>query len=163
MKKFATLSSEDVNLANIQLTLWRRAISCYDALDRESRGDNNDFDHVFLVDAAVCLILAGSSITQLLGQNSQAAGANSRRVPPPKALIDEVITDSCLRDRAKDFIDIYDCLRHFGEPKHTEVLSLNEQLFLDCMKTCQDIWAHVLRNEGCTVGAEFTNAFELED
>src|SRR5262245_6406264 len=115
IRKFASSNSEDPEITNIQLAFWRMAVKKYREIEQASSLGNTDTNY-FFINATTTLILAGSSLTQLVGQNTCAQRG---RVPSPKdALKEELGETADLFSEISKFIDFYDDIRHFGEPKH---------------------------------------------
>ncbi|HBC88826.1 MAG TPA: hypothetical protein DCZ94_17930 [Lentisphaeria bacterium] len=162
--KFSSLTSEDPeypDVTNIQLELWRLAVVKYEEIKDHSEEvvlKKSDF----IVLASVTLILAGSSLTQLVGQNAIFAGS---RVPSPADELEKQLrkTSPDLCDRIKEFIFFYDDIRHFGKPKHTKVEALNEKLLAQFMKDIQEVWIFYLNKANLPITEDFKHSFKQSE
>lgn len=158
MKVFAEQSSEGPSVFNIQLATWKIAISRWRVLDERYREDECDFND-FFEEACVILVLAGTSASQLLGQNTSAT---SPHVPSVDKLLDELVADLQLRSTLKEFNSTYEDLRHFGMPKHATVIGIDEEHFTQWMLALQTLWVFLGRPSEPIAKSWFRNAFEVE-
>ncbi len=183
-KFFAVGDSEGPNLANLQLEFWRLAVERFKLIERKLQefgtedgeesedyeGAEDYYDHRdFVIDAVVALMLAGTSVSELLGQNSQPG--TKGRIPSPVEALDRLIPNGVpstvadvpddIRDRLKSFIDVYDALRHFGESKYETVKEITQEALCGYLKTAQDVWKLVLQLMNDQVTTEFRCEFRL--
>jgi hypothetical protein len=169
-RRFATGDSCGPNVNNLQRTFWRLALDGFQDLlekwqryavheeDNEPEGDDyTEWD--FVVDAAAVLILAGTSITQLIGQNIDSDGD---RVPPPRRAYDELLGHPP-SDRFADFVKVYDALRHFGPPKYEAVYAITPDSLCQHLRTAQSVWHEVLEHRGEAIGDHLQNDFAFPE
>ena len=167
MKKyFAATTSEGPDLANLQLLFWRLAVEQFERIKgkwhRYAIEDPNDADpeygaNDFVEDAAVAIILAGTSMSELIGQNVPADGDKTPYLRPAlKSLIGDPIPQYI-----EDFITIYDGLRHFGEAKYELVNSITEDSLCEYMTSAQKLWHYILQMRSRPITTDFTHTFEL--
>ncbi len=147
-KPFCEISSESVYSSNLQLFSLRQAYRYLKELhEKECEGSKVTEYLVFII---VC---AGTSISQLLGQNVKHS-STSTKVPPPKRLFDEIFGNA--HSKAKDFeafIDLYDDCRHFGSPKYPSIKNLTIEkceCHLNLVTTLWDEIVEKYRNENDT-------------
>lgn len=158
MKVFAEQTSEDPSVFNIQLTTWKIAIDRWRAIEKQYRYEYCDFNS-FFEEACVVLVLAGTSTSQLLGQNT---ASTSSHVPPVDVLLDELVSDEPLCSTLKEFNSIYEDLRHFGEPKHSSVISIDGKHFTQWMLALQKLWIDLGSPDESTENCYFRNTFKVE-
>jgi hypothetical protein len=166
-KHFSDLTSEAPDLVNFQLGFWRLAVEKYNSIqskwtecavdDGDENGDYTDND--FVIDAAVALVLAGTSVAEVIGQNLPAIGKETERL---RIAYRKLINDPIPHD-VESFFKIYDGLRHFGPAKHQAIEQLTEDGFCQHMTTAQAIWVDVLHRNGGTVESEFRRSFKFGD
>ena len=164
MRKFATLNSEEADITNIQLHFWQQAIRKYNLLEQQSLDEDSDYDQDFLVEAIEILILVGSSLTQLIGQNAYFSqkNINDEWVPTPQKLLSqEFSNEEPLYNDCITFMTFYDDIRHFGEPKHRSVDNFSEEKFVEYMNTAQELWVYFLRKNGLKITDDFKNEFKI--
>ncbi len=95
----------------------------------------------YLVFIVVC---AGTSISQLLGQNAVHSGTGNR-VDSPKILFDRIFGAGHLREeRFNTFIDLYDDCRHFGSPKYPSIASLTEAECEQHLSLIEALWDEIV-------------------
>lgn len=158
MKVFAELTSEDPSVFNIQLATWKMAIERWRHLDDRFRDEHCDFNE-FFEEACIILVLAGTSASQLLGQNTSST---SSHVPSVDRLLDELVPDLVSRSTLKEFDSTYEDLRHFGKPKHANVINIDGEHFTRWMLAIQRLWID-LGQPGESIEKEwFHNSFEVE-
>ncbi|MCC6680178.1 MAG: hypothetical protein IT445_04665 [Phycisphaeraceae bacterium] len=157
MKVFATLSSEDPSVYNIQLTTWKISVDRWRDLKRECKDGYCDFNNLF-EEACVILLLAGTSMSQLLGQNTSM---KTDDVPGLNQLLNELVPDAKQRAVLKEFNEIYEDLRHFGESKHKNILGVDGTLFTKWMDAIQRIWIDIAKPPQSTVQEWFHEDFDL--
>ncbi len=163
MKRFAELSSENYDISNLQLSFWRAAVAKFRQIELNEPGHYDADD--FIDNAAIVVVLAGTSLSQLVGQNVAAEG---ERVPSPQQAIKDLANRSHrpyerVEQRLAWFLELYDSLRHFGRPKHSTVESLDEESLCESMNLVQDIWRMVLEIRGEIVSDEFNHSFDVEE
>jgi len=158
MKVFAEETSEDPDVFNIQLTTWEIAVDRWRQLEERYGDAPCDFND-FFEEACVILVLAGTSVSQLLGQKT---ASTSPCVPGVGRLLDELVPEPTLRSKLKEFNGTYEDLRHFGEPKHESVVSIDETHFTEWMQALQKLWIQLGRPSKETTNRLFRNAFTVE-
>lgn len=158
MKVFAEQTSEDPSVFNIQLETWKIAIERWRSLEKRFRDDECDFNS-FFEEACVILVLAGTTASQLLGQNTSST---LRRVPDVKDLLKELVPNCELRLTLKEFDLTYEDLRHFGEPKHNNVIMIDGMHFTQWMLAVQQLWIVLGRPSENIKRDWFQNTFEVE-
>lgn len=158
MKVFAVRTSEDPNVFNIQLETWKIAIDRWRKLEERFREKECSFNE-FFEEVCVILVLAGTSASQLLGQNTSTI---SSRVPDVKELLPELVADPQLRSTLKEFNSIYEDLRHFGVPKHAKILDIDRKRFTRWMLALQKLWVDLGRPGETIENGWFRNHFEVE-
>ena len=154
-KRFASGDTNGPNVNNLQRNFWHLALNGFNELLQKwqryaIREEDNELEsdeyteNEFVVDATVILILAGTSVTQLIGQN---VAANGNRVPPPRQAYEQLFGHPP-SDEFVEFIDLYDALRHFGSPKYDAVAAITPEHLCKHLKTAQSVWIDVLRGRG---------------
>ena len=98
MKVFAEETSESPCVFNIQLATWKLAVDRWRNLEVKFRDVECDFNE-FFEEACGILVLAGTSVSQLLGQNTSNT---SPHVPSVDKLLDELVSDSKRRGILKE-------------------------------------------------------------
>lgn len=168
-KHFAELDSDGPDVSNLQRRFWELAVGSFDKIkehwNQDAVSDDTEEPETapryqsqdFEVDAAVAIVLAGTSISELLGQNVAADGSfvpdiikawsKFHGTPPPQDL--------------KDFVTLYEALRHFGPPKHEAVRNITEEGFCNHLRAAQDVWTSVLGKNGRPITAEFKHTFDF--
>lgn len=164
-KHFAFLATGGPDISNLQLKFWRMAVSKFREIEEEWRRsaiDDEEGDswpsygeHDFKVDAAVAIVLAGTSVSELIGQNSPAKG---NRTPSPGEGL-RTLLGSRVPPDADAFIKIYDDLRHFGDAKAEAVWNVTEDDLCKHLSTAQSIWVSVLGHRRAKVTDEFRYKF----
>jgi hypothetical protein len=165
---FAELSSENPGVVwNLQLHFWRNAVEHFRAI-QEAWDDYEAREVIFEVDACMVIVLAGTSVAQLLGQQYDGPG-----MPAPRRLFQGKISGvdlsslgfpSDLPARFEDLLDTYDAIRHFGEPKHEKIRAITEQKLCDLLNTARQVWrliAHVGGYSPMPNEDEFSYEFRL--
>lgn len=160
MKVFAEETSCDdgSNIFNIQLTTWRIAVERWRDLEERFCDSECGFN-TFFEEACVILVLAGTSASQLLGQNTSSTSSN---VPPIKKLIEELVSDSKLRSTLREFDTAYEDLRHFGAPKQPSVLDIDGNHFTQWMLAIQSLWIALGNPTEDMQKSLFRNTFKVE-
>jgi len=165
-RRFAIGDSSGPNVNNLQRTFWHLALEGFQDLlekwqrysveeeDDEPEGDDYTEDD-FVVDAAAVLILAGTSVTQLIGQN---VDPNGDRVPPPRQAYEQLLGHPPSDDFV-DFIRVYDALRHFGPPKYDAVHAITPGRLCQHLRAAQSVWRDVLGHRGEPIGDHLRNDF----
>jgi len=147
-KRFSDVDSEGSNLVNFQLSFWRLAVEQFNRINEKWRAfaveeDDESEEYTendFVIDAAVALVLAGTSVTELMGQNVPAAGNRTEGLRSAyKARLDDPIPADI-----EAFFAIYDALRHFGPAKHLAIDELTEDGFCRHLNAAQNIWNRVM-------------------
>jgi hypothetical protein len=168
-KHFAELDSEGPDISSLQRRFWVLAVRAFEEIrerwnehavsdDGDEPEDAPEYQSQdFEVDAAVALVLAGTSISELLGQNVETDGS---KVPSILAAWQSLHGDAP-PERLKEFVKVYDALRHFGPPKYDAVRNMTEEAFCQHLHTAQDVWRSVLRMCGNPVSGEFDHVFEF--
>jgi len=138
-KPFCEVSSEaPMYSSNLQLFALRQAFRYWRILSRCRARLSQPRVTEYLVFITIC---AGTSISQLLGQNATHSGPEDR-VSAPKELFDQLFgVNHPKRSDFRDFIDLYDDCRHFGSPKYPSIASLTEarcKRYLDLVVTLWD-------------------------
>lgn len=172
MKRFAFGTTGGPDIVNLQLGFWRDAVNTFQHIrtewrkcaveDEEWSGGSDDYtEDDFVVDAARGLVLAGTSLSILVGQNVKPEERGKKRVTPKltTALADLL---GPLDDRAREFVQMYDDIRHFGLAKHETVDGLTEKRYCEFMTTAQSLWKKVLEKIKINERDFFDNDFCLE-
>jgi hypothetical protein len=128
------------------------------SLEVKFRDEKCDFNK-FFEEACVILVLAGTSASQLLGQNTSSTSAH---VPSVDKLLDELVPNLALRSTLKEFNAMYEDLRHFGEPKHSNVIDVDGAHFTRWMLAVQKLWIDLGRPGASLEKSTFCNTFEVE-
>ena len=169
-RHFAELDSEGPDVSNLQRRFWEIAVDLFHRIEEHWKQDavSDDTEEPektpryqtqdFEVDAAVAIVLAGTSISELLGQNVAPHGScvpdilkawsKLHNTRPPQDL--------------KDFVTLYNALRHFGSPKYDVVSNITEEGFCRHFRTAQDVWTSVLRKRGRPITDDFKHTFDFE-
>jgi hypothetical protein len=170
-RHFASGDSNGPNDNNLQRNFWHLALDNFRDLiqkwERYSVGEDDDklenegnyTEDDFVVDAAVVLILAGTSVTQLIGQNVTPDGD---RVPQPRQAYEQLLGHPPPDDFGK-FIAVYDALRHFGSPKYDAVEAITPEHLCQHLRTAQSAWWDVLRHRGEPIGDHLQNYFTFPE
>jgi len=148
-KPFCEVSSEEPNCSsNLQLFSLRQAFRYWTELQRDKAILTPHQVTEHLVFIVVC---AGTSISQLLGQNA-VHSKRGTRVDPPKLLFHRVFgAGHSKKSVFEGFIDLYDDCRHFGSPKYGSIASLTEAdcaQHLDLIVALWDEMVKKYRDEG---------------
>jgi len=148
-KPFCEVSSQAPNhLSNLQLFSLRQAFRYRKELQRGNAGLTSHEVTEYLVFIVVC---AGTSISQLLGQNAEHSTTGTR-VDSPKDLFDRVFGKGhSKRAVFRPFIDLYDDCRHFGSPKYPSITALNEAKCEQHLELIVALWDEMVkkyRDEG---------------
>ena len=170
-RRFASGDSSGPNVANLQLTFWQLAVDMFDriiekwriyAVDEEGEEPeaNDDYtENEFVIDAAVALVLAGTSIAELIGQNVSPYGDRTPHLRPAyKILVRDQIPDD-----VEAFFSIYDSLRHFGPAKYEAVDEITQESLCEYLKTAQSMWQDVLKKRSAEIGEEFRRNFRFPE
>ncbi len=169
-KHFAELDSEGPDISNLQRRFWELAVRSFDEIkehwNQEAVSDDIEEPETtpeyqaqdFEVDAAVAIVLAGTSISELLGQNVTPHGS---AVPAITKAWGEIHGKEPPED-LRDFVKVYDALRHFGPPKHDAVRNITEEEFCKHFRTAQDVWTSVLHKRGRPITDAFKHTFDFE-
>jgi len=168
-RHFACGDSVGPDVANLQLNFWRHALDRFREIQArwrryaipEGGTEPEDLQYTqneFVVDAATAIVLAGTSIAELVGQNTEA---QEGRTPDIRKGLAELLGRP-LRPEVEAFLAIYDALRHFGPAKHNAIWDLTEDLFCQHMETAQGIWISVLNHLDLEIPEEFQQQFAFE-
>src|SRR5208337_1741590 len=104
--------------SNLQLFSLRQAHRYWDELQGRKATLTPHQVKEYLVFVVVC---AGTSISQLLGQNAVHSGTGNN-VDSPKLLFCRVFGEGHSKELDfKTFIKLYDDCRHFGSPKYPRI------------------------------------------
>ena len=177
-KHFAEVDSEGPTLVNYQLTFWRLALGQFakiadclasygvdDAEDNsETEGEEVVYDYKdFAQDAAVAIVLAGTSVAEIVGQNvSPSVTKKGMDTPFLGPAIETMFGSGAVPPDVKRFIVAYNALRHFGPAKYAVVRDITARDFCEYMTAAQTVWQVVLRKCGRPVKSEFQRKFALE-
>jgi len=165
-RRFAFGDSNGPNINNLQRNFWHLALDGFNDLlqkwqrytvgeEDDEQGSDEYTEDDFVVDAAVVLILAGTSVTQLIGQN---VDPNGDRVPPPRQAYEHLLGHPPSDDFV-NFIDLYDALRHFGSPKYDAIQAITPEHLCQHLHTAQSVWQNVLRYRNEPIGDHLRNDF----
>jgi hypothetical protein len=139
-----TTSPDDPNFANLQVAFWDLAVRKFGWIKARA-GQDGFFWSTFATEAAVVIVLAGTAISELLGQNTPSKNG---RVPDLKKAAATLYDPNPVPPPLTEFIEAYDALRHFGEPKWELIHSLmnHESPARLCLllNAAADVWARVL-------------------
>lgn len=169
-RRFAFGDSSGPNVNNLQRNFWHLALDGFKDLlqkwQRYSAGEEGDelesddyTEDDFVVDAAAVLILAGTSVTQLIGQNVDPDGD---RVPPPRQAYEQLLGHPPSDDFV-NFIEVYDALRHFGSPKYDAVQAITPEHLCQHLRTAQSVWRDVLGHRDEPIGDHLQNDFAFPE
>ena len=160
------------DIVNLQLGFWRDAVNMFQHVETQGRkcavededcsGGSDDYTtDEFIVDAARGVVLAGISLSILVGQNVEPEERGKRRVTPK---LTTALTDLLgpLDDRAREFIQMYDDIRHFGQAKYERINGLTEERYCEFMTTAQSLWKKVLAKITMDERGFFDNVFRFE-
>jgi hypothetical protein len=111
----------------------------------------------FIIDASVTLVLAGTSVAALLGQNAYSGG---NKTPSPREAYKNIIKDPTPHD-VEAFLNIYDALRHLGPSKYDEIGNITKEDLCYYMNTAQNIWQDVLKYRNSNIGEDFQHNFRF--
>jgi hypothetical protein len=153
MKQFAMGTSDGPNAVNFQLSFWRDSLIVF-AHIKNMWNKNASVDYAnnsatytednFVVDAARGIIMAGTSISVLLGQNT-APDTNKRGAQRTKSFEKAACELGISLDTDEvDFVNHYDRFRHFGIAWHTYIETLDVDKYCDLMATAQSLWLKIL-------------------
>jgi len=177
--KIAQGSTGGPDFINLQIGLWKHAVTQFEQLKRVGDGATSDLltcpedgddeysYNQFEPDAAVAIVLAGTSLSQLLGQNvSRECRRNDGDIPGFWPCVQNVLglEKTKTPDDFQEFYDCYECLKHFGEP-HVEQLGdfLSAEKLSRYMRAAQAFWIRTLEHLGMPVPQRlFTHDFVLE-
>ena len=171
VRRYAVATSAGPEIANLQLASWHQAVQLYREYAEQSFGADGGIDPNAFEIATVAVILAGTSVTQLLGQNADPSGI---RVPSPVNMLRDLVDSDpdglrLLSDYSK-CNRLYDDLRHFGSHKYEHVDSIDPPSFAHFFTVCQDVWLYVLKAKfGRQKGADeeidwhLSYQFDVED
>lgn len=172
MKRFAFGTTGGPDIVNLQLGFWNDAVETFYHVETQwrkcavevedcSSGSDHYTEHEFVVDAARGVVLAGTSLSILVGQNVEPEERGTRRVTPK---LTTSLTDLLgpLDDRAREFIQMYDDIRHFGLAKHETIDGLTEERYCELMTTAQSLWKKVLEKIKINERDFFDNVFRFE-
>ena len=166
-RRFAMGSTDGPDISNLQLNFWRLAVQKFEeiqekwrryAIDETSDNWPEYTENEFKVDAAIALVLAGTSIAELVGQNLPCA---SERTKPLGGGLDDLFGGNP-PSGTKALIKIYNDLRHFGAPKHEAVWGVTEEILCEHLKVAQKIWLAVLKRQGHSANEDFRHSFVFE-
>src|SRR5262245_3977835 len=145
-RPFAQSTTPDSpDLANLQRTFWDMAVDRFGAIKGAAGQDCFTWSK-FTTEAAVVIVLAGTAISELLGQNTPPDDDGS--VPSPTRCAAKLYGG---RHRVPTalaaFITTYDDLRHFGPPKQQAIYDLMHERgrarLCELLNAAGDVWAKV--------------------
>ncbi len=150
---FAEICTDSPRIWNVQLGFWRDAVEHFEAMVKNV--DVYEDEAIFGVDAAIVLVLAGTSVSILLGQQwsekrLREHNDSEGRVPAPtellKRLLNKVTVDNpdVVKNGFAHTNMMHEAIRHFGEPKHETVGELNYVILVQHLKLLQTIWNLVI-------------------
>ena len=169
-KHFAEIDSEGPDISNLQRRFWKLAVEAFEQIQEHwvSEAVSDDIEEPddtpeyvaqdFEVDAAVAIVLAGTSISELLGQNVEVSDS----MVPDISKAWQKIHGTKASQELREFVKIYNALRHFGEPKHQIVRDITEEALCQHFKTAQEVWVSMLQKCRRPVTSEFKHRFEFE-
>jgi hypothetical protein len=138
-KPYCTVSSEDPDSSNFQLFSLRQAFKYWEELPKAKREAPEIREYL-----AFIIVCAGTSISQLLGQNAVHPGPGDY-VQPPKQLFLKVFgKQHPKRKHFVEFIDVYDDCRHFGLPKHPKINALTKKNCQGYLNLIVFLWDEVV-------------------
>lgn len=172
MKRFAFGTTGGPDTVNLQLGFWCDAVNTFQHVrtqwrkcaveDEDCSGGSDDYtEHEFVVDAARGIVLAGTSLSILIGQNVESEERGNRRMTPKLTTALKKLQVP-FDDRAREFFQMYDDIRHFGLAKHDTIHGLTEERYCDLMTTAQSLWKKVLEKIKIIERDFFDNDFCLE-
>lgn len=176
MMRIAFGSTAGPDYINLQLGLWRHAVAQFRQLqsansvpppnlltDPQDASEGYSWNE-FEVDAAVAVVLAGTSLSQLLGQNTKQRRRDGGIYGLWRCVNDVLGLD---KDQTtadfQAFVDLYECLKHFGEPHHEKVAALNVERLCAYMAAAQDFWVQTLKHLNMPMPKKlFNNDFTMD-
>ena len=141
---YCSLQSSGNNYTNLQLYSLLQAWRLWKEVDAPKRHESPG---KIRERCGVVIILLGSSLYQLLGQNCPG-NEKSRKTPAGKALLNCVLEAlnikghnvSELTSRFDAFVDVYDAFRHFGQLKHETIDRVTIEATREYVETTLMIW-----------------------
>lgn len=171
--RIAMGSTHGPEIVNLQLGLWRHAVEQFRRLELVGSGPPSYLlseprfgeysENEFSPDAAVAVVLAGTSVTVLIGQNTKLRRHDGGIDGFWKCVKDVLgLEKGQISKEFQEFYDLYECLKHFGEPHYDRIYISPEEL-CEYMRTAQEFWIRVLNHLGMSVPAGlFDNEFKME-
>ena len=140
---------------NLQLAFWRRCIAEFEGLRDLASSDGGYPARAFAERAAIAVVLAGTGMAQLLGQNDPDYPRRADRdhvAQPDKIAASLGVAD----DDFAEFIRVYNDLRHFGPPRFADPdaigVRLLEQdapaLILRILRASHGAWCRIVGRGG---------------
>lgn len=168
-KHFAIGTTAGPDIANLQLNFWHLAVQKFEEIRRKWRtfaveDRSNDpvpdeyTEDEFVVDAATAIVLAGTSVSQLVGQNVEPE--RNGRTPKIGSALKRFVGNS-LPKHIRAFVDVYDDIRHLGPAKHEAIEEITEEALCQHMSAAQDAWVAVLKSQGAPTD-DFRRDFSFE-
>jgi hypothetical protein len=169
-RRFAIGDSDGPNVANLQLNFWYLTIESFEKINEklkeygfiegETEVDSDYTENDFLIDAAVTIVLAGTSISELIGQN---VPAEKNRTPHLRPAYKKFIGKNSIPENVEAFFSIYDSLRHFGPAKHEAVDEITLENLSEYLSTAQTIWKYFFERQNQEIYEEFRHEFRFSD
>lgn len=163
----------DQDAPNLHLFFFRKSIVEFNKLREIVEAPGPRHRLAFAEQAALVLILAGTALTQLEGQNDASYPRwkdDRERVAQPRK-----IANPPEGSPLADFLSVYDNLRHFGPPRYTDRAAVGNRLLDDdapslvvkLLRAAQARWFEVAPPDpncpqGDVTGYEFTFGEEDE-
>ena len=148
--------------------MWDKyAVGCED-----DSGDDDDWyeQSDFVEDAVIAIMLAGTSTSQLLGQNVPPEG---KKTPSPVSALQKLVPSgvptgainvpSDIVCRFREFNAVYEDVRHFGEVKYETINQITEDRLCEWMTTAQYVWRFVLQIQKEDVSHGFERVFRFRE
>jgi len=162
-KHFAyTTSPDSPDFANLQRAFWDLAVERFGWI-KANAGQTHFLWSTFATEAAVVIVLAGTAISELLGQNTPAKNG---RVPGPKEAAAVRYHPDPVPVALIEFIDAYDALRHFGELKWAVVQGLMDDTsparLCRLLNAAGDVWDKVTDGSDAPYYSHSTYRFSFE-
>lgn len=147
---FASFTSEGPDRANLQLYTLAKAIEHWRATHRAATEYPREKPEWLLERYVFTIVLFGTSVTQLLGQNVAEADLEATRTPSPGDIYRSTFGFARHdKHRFEEFFKFYDKCRHFGVCKKDTIHDLVRSLTLEktgglCLDAI-DIWRDVIK------------------
>lgn len=172
-RQFAYGTTRGPDIVNLQLGFWKDALATFAeiennwnryAVEGPSEADDEGpyTKNEFRVDAARAIVLAGTSISILVGHRAPAETKEdgSLWTMMPQDALRHLVGE--LSEDHEKLIRAYEDIRHFGSCKYDTLHELTPDALCHLMRVAQDIWKTVLPDLDEEERALFTTDFDLK-